>query len=91
MEDTFTARKASCGAVTTHFKQDNSDRINKLVAKANIGNVHNPTKMNVHPLRPAKDGLGRKVPSICHIPCDCNKVNSGQTGDSIKMWCKKHA
>jgi hypothetical protein len=47
--------------------QGTSDRINKLVARSNIGNMHIPAKKNVHLLRPVKDALGLKVPRIYYI------------------------
>jgi len=40
--------------------------------------------------RPAKDDLGRRIPGVCGIPCECGQVYMGQTGRAIETKIKEH-
>jgi hypothetical protein len=41
-------------------------------------------------LRPIKYDLALKTPGVCSIPCECGKVDIGQTGHSIETRVKEH-
>jgi hypothetical protein len=41
-------------------------------------------------LQPIKDDLALKMPGVYSLPCECGKVNIGQTGSSTETRVKEH-
>jgi hypothetical protein len=66
------------------------NRLSKMLAKLNINSVTLPPRKISSFLPPVKDELGLKTPGIYRIPCECGKVNIGQSSRSVHLRVKEH-
>jgi hypothetical protein len=64
--------------------------INRVLVRHNIETVDFLPRKVTSFLQPVKDDLGLKTAGIYSIPCECGKVNIGQTGHSIEVRIKEH-
>ena len=65
-------------------------QLSRMLAKHNIKSIALPPKKISSYLSPVKDALGLRTLGIYRIPCECGKVNIGQSGRSIHLRIKEH-
>jgi hypothetical protein len=65
-------------------------RLSRMLAKHNIKSVAIPSRKISSYLPPVKDAISLKTPGIYRIPCECGKVCTGQSGQSIHQRIKEH-
>jgi hypothetical protein len=64
--------------------------ISTVLSQHNIKSVGLPPKKVSSFLRPVKDKLGLRTPSVYRISCECGNVYIWQTGHSVNTRLKKH-
>jgi hypothetical protein len=62
----------------------------RVLARHNIKSVGLPNMKLSSLLRPVKDRLGLRTPGVYRIPCECVRVYTGQTGNSMDIRLKAH-
>jgi hypothetical protein len=81
--------KKPVAVATLPYQVAASHKVSMLLPKFNIQTLHISAKI-IHLLRPVKNKLGLRTAGIYRIPCECGKVNVGQTGRSIEARLKEH-
>jgi len=65
-------------------------RLSRMLAKHNIKKVALPPRKIFSYLPPVKDTLGLRTPGIYSNPCECRRVYTGQSGQSVQLRIKEH-
>ena len=60
-----------------------------FLLKMSVQNMNIKRKISSY-MPPTKDAPGLRTPFIYKIPCECGKVNIGQSGRSIQLRVKEH-
>jgi hypothetical protein len=72
------------------YTQTTYGRLSRMMAKYNIKSIQLPPKKFSNYLPPVKDAVGLKTPGIYSIPCECEKVYIGQSGQSIQIQVREN-
>ncbi|KAL0266587.1 UNVERIFIED_CONTAM: hypothetical protein PYX00_009089 [Menopon gallinae] len=79
------------GRILLPFIPGTTDRIGKILRKANINTIYTPTTKISQLLRNPKDPLDpKRFPGIYSIPCQCTKVYIGMTQRPIATRITEH-